>query len=82
MISDEDLQKLKDRLEGTCESLAMALSCLELDDVDIDEAEDRLLDGRAMEPCCKCGWWGYSMEMIFDDDNPPVCDSCHEYEDE
>lgn len=75
-ISDEQLGRLKDMLEGTCMSLETALDNLEID-ASVDDAEDRLLDGNAIERCCHCDWWFESAVLENDEsDSGPSCEDC------
>lgn len=83
MISDEDLERLKERLEGTCESLSTALRCLEIE-ADIAVVKDRLLDGDSTEKCGCCGWWlrGTGAYDFNEKYGGPLCYSCDKHEDE
>ena len=51
------LEKLQFHLEGTCQTLVEALCSLNYDE-DVNEVEDKLLDGvHPVEQCLECAWW-------------------------
>jgi hypothetical protein len=75
-LSDEDLDKLKDALVGTCDSLEKTLCELGLDVLE-DIAVDRLLDGsRSVERCEGCEWWFESSVLEPDPSGKILCEQC------
>src|SRR5262245_45587396 len=76
-VPPETLQRLYQRLEGTCDGIDRALESLGLNPVDYadDEVEDQLC-GAGLELCPGCGWWFESGELIDDDNEVVGCEDC------
>jgi hypothetical protein len=84
-LSDGDLDRLKYRLMGTCDSIDVALESLDLQDVtDSTTASDQLLDGNpSVESCAGCDWWFESAMLTFNEEEcRSFCDDCREKSDE
>ena len=82
-IDDQKLIELKDRLIGTCQTLAAGVEAVGLEDFPIEEIEDRLLDdpgGGAVELCAACEWWFHSHDLNEVREGRFVCDQCLEDE--
>lgn len=75
-LSREDLLRLKHKLVGSCDSVQLALSQLDLEAFEGCDMEDQLLDVN-VEPCAVCGWW-FESHDLEPDVNPkgPVCTDC------
>lgn len=76
MITNEQLEEIKQKLLGTCQGLHVVLDEMGIEE-SVDEVEDRLLDGNAVECCMECHWWfeSHALEMS-DEHNGPVCEDC------
>lgn len=80
-LPDEIIEKLADRLEGTCHSEANELELLleseGLSHLDFDESavESDLLT-LEVELCQGCGWWMHSGELVCVHDSYGFCDQC------
>ena len=75
---DEALMDLQFAIEGTCESLAAIIIQHDLD-IDVDELEDRLLDGHhPIERCGCCGWWFEVCMLEYDPEiQAGTCADCN-----
>lgn len=73
------MEKVKDDLLGTCQSIATVVERHELECQE-DEVEDRLLDEpNAVELCGVCNWWHNPCDLEWNDElNAGVCDQCKE----
>jgi len=80
VISEQDLERLKEHLVGTGRTLNQALECLEIE-CDLSDIEDQLLDV-SLELCPACGWWVESSEMEEQDVDVYVCSECFDGDDE
>ena len=80
MITDKDMQRIKDALLGTCDSVTAVLERLEID-ADENDVEDKLLDGNpSVEECKVCNWWFESCDLVCEEDENQngTCDDCRE----
>lgn len=75
-LSDEELERLKHELVGTCQEIDAALVNLALD-VAPEVAEDQLLDGSpSVERCVGCEWWFESNALEADGAGDALCEQC------
>lgn len=75
-LTDEELQALHKKLQGTCTEVYAALATMDLENVvDPEEAEDQLLDV-SLERCKGCGWWFEPGELIDENNEVVGCDQC------
>ena len=75
-MEEIDIQELAEYLTGTCNSLAAALDRFD-SDMEIDEAEDALLDV-STERCPGCDWWMSSSELVDCNGDVVGCDQCRD----
>jgi hypothetical protein len=80
-LTSEQVREIASLLEGTCNSVESALERLDLEDVPVEEVEDRLLDVN-LERCPICDWWVESSEIVNDNCEIVGCESCREPEKE
>ena len=76
MISRDDLERVADRLMGSCANVEDVLDELEIE-ADPDEVE-AALSGVYVERCPGCAWWMESGELLNDDGDAVGCDQCRE----
>ncbi len=77
-MNEEPIQKLSQRLLGTCDSISIALENIDEDaeDYDICDVENDLLDYQ-VERCQGCGWWFECCELVSEDyDECGKCEDC------
>lgn len=75
-LSDDELDRLKHDLVGTCQTIEAALENMGLN-VAAVVAEDQLLDGSpSVERCVDCDWWFESNSLEVDDSGAARCEQC------
>lgn len=76
MLPKDDIERVADRLVGTADLVETALEALGID-ADPDEVEDRLGDiTNPIERCSGCDWWYYIHDLVDENSEPTVCESC------
>ena len=73
-MDDLHLEKVRAYLEGTCNSLDIALERFDIA-LEVEDLEDMLLD-LGIERCPDCGWWMESSELVDEDSEVVGCDQC------
>lgn len=74
-LTDEQLDKVADRLEGQCLlDLAAALNEQGIDETAIDEELCEQVESRVFL-CDQCGWWANADELNNETDQQ-LCDQC------
>ncbi len=76
-LTDEQMEEIKDRLNGTCQTVQSVLAMLDLEGHD-DEVNDRLQDApNDIELCGGCEWWHSVSELEFsEEDQAGFCSQC------
>lgn len=76
-LTDEQLRKLADRLEGTPDSIETGIEAIGLDSdaIDICIIEEKIGDLN-LERCCDCDWWCEAGELVDEDGEVVPCESC------
>jgi len=81
-LTDEQLKKLYEYLNGTTNSVQSGLESIEVnaDDYDVNDIEEQLADEN-LEICPGCGWWVESDELVGVDDDEydgdqVMCEDC------
>jgi hypothetical protein len=77
-LSEEQLNYIYTRLQGTCQSMESLLEFLELN-VDPEDIEIEM-EIMNLEKCPFCGWWMESYELINDDGDIVGCEQCRDDE--
>ena len=72
----DDLRKIAEELEGTCDIIPSVLEKLDIE-ADTSDVESDLLDFN-LERCPCCGWWMESWELIDEDGNEVGCEQCRQ----
>lgn len=73
-LTEDQMEKIADALQGTCDTVEAVLEKMELEaDVnDVEETVERL----GIIRCPECGWWVELSETVGDDGDDIPCDSC------
>jgi len=78
MIDNEQLERLKDYLIGSCNTIQEAMETLfELDEDDLTDEEIENLDQDIFK-CAECGWWCEISEESGIDESDLICNDCAE----
>ena len=73
-LTEDQMGKIADALQGTCDTVETVLEKMELEaDVnDVEEAMEQL----GIKRCPSCEWWVELSETVGDDGSDISCDSC------
>jgi len=80
MITDEQIEEIKEYLQGSCNTLDDAVQTIcgdsySEDDLSIEQIED--IENWTRE-CEQCNWWCETSE--FSEGDGTICDDCYEEE--
>jgi hypothetical protein len=77
-ITDDEISKIGETLNGTCKEIYHALESLGMEHIDWaeDNVEGRLLDVE-VERCVQCEWWHSVCELMFvEEHDGGLCQQC------
>lgn len=82
-LTYEQARELAGSLQGTCDSIQIAIERMNLDpdDFEVDEVEAQVCE-HGVERCEGCGWWHESGELVNEAGDVVGCDQCRPAEDD